>query len=215
MQVGTTGNVLLAVAYGVGYALCDRDSAVHWSWRACMTAVSVVLYVMSAHWDDGALLVLGVTILADLCDSHRDALGLTKCIIGTAVVGLMAGNPVVGVVDCGGWAPTLAATVLALVVPRRARGLPSVDALALVLAAVVPVDPAPHEACARVLGLWLVLYFNGDGPHRMALHKVVHLVVAPWPAACLVAMAQIGRVTQGLTPGGTGSGPGLAPTVLV
>ena len=193
MNVSITSNVLLALAYGVGYALCDRNSVVQWSWRAAMTTTSVVLYAMSSQWDNGALLVLGVAIATDLCDHHRDALGLTQCVIGTAVLGLMADTPMADV-DQGGWTPTLAASAMALLVPHRAVGLASLDALALVLAASVPVAPVPHEACARVLGLWLVLYFNGDAPHRMALHKVVHLVVAPWPAACLVAMTQIGEL---------------------
>ena len=219
MTVNGDGNVLLALAYGVGYALCDRNSAVQWAWRASMAFVSVVLYVMSGAWDHGALLVLAVAIVSDLCDGHRDALGLTQCLIGTAAVGLMVGSLGI-VVDLGEWLPTMTSVGMALLVPHRGGGLPSLDALAVVLAATVPVDPVPHEACARVLGLWLVLYWHGDAAHRVALHKVVHLVVAPWPAACVVAMAQIGLVTKGFglrrrSSATYGDGAGLAPTVMV
>ena len=219
MAAYADGNVLLALAYGVGYALCDRNSAVQWAWRASMTFVSVVLYVMSGAWDHGALLVLAVAIVSDLCDGHRDALGFAQCLIGTAAAGLMVGSSGI-VVDLGEWLPTMTSVGMALLVPHRGGGLPSLDALAVVLAATVPVDPVPHEACARVLGLWLVLYWHGDAAHRVALHKVVHLVVAPWPAACLVAMAQIGFVTDGFglrrrSSAACGDGAGLAPTVMV
>lgn len=215
MQVSVTSNVLLATAYGVGYALCDRNSAVQWAWRAAITLMSAMLYAMSDASDNGALLVLCVAILSDLCDNHRDALGLALCTIGPAVVGLMIGNPMADV-DQGGWIPTLAAASMALLVPHRPNGLPSLDAIAMVLAAVVPCVPEPHEACARVFGLCLVLYFNSNAPRCMPVHKTVHLMVAPWPAAGLVVMTQIGLVTEAFpTRSSTGSGTINATPVMV
>ncbi len=218
MQVDDTSNVLLALVYGAGYAFCDRNSVIQWSLRACMTAVSAVLYVRSPL-GDGVLLAVLVSIVSDLCDNHRDALGITQCVIGAAVVGFMTGDAG-HYVDRGGWAPTLASTCMALFVPHRAGGLPSLDAVALVLATVVPVFSSAHQALARVVGLWTVLYFYGNAPMCMPVHKVVYVVVSPWPAACVVAMAQIALVNDELVRrrgwfASSNSDTVLVPTVMV
>ena len=199
MQVSITSNVLLALGYAAGYALCDRNSVVQWAWRASITATSAVLYVTTDTSTDGALLlVLAVALATELCDGHRDAVGLTQCVFGTAVLGMMGGDAMADV-DQAGWVPIVVASVMALLVPSRVAGWPSVDALALVLAAVVPVNAALYEACFRVLGLWAVLVvmvYADDPPHGVPLYKLVYIVVTPWTVACLVGITQLAAVLQ-------------------
>ena len=196
------GNVLLASAYALGYAACDNRSLVQCLWRAFAAALAVTLYVAEA-FGGSPLLVLAVAVVTELCDNHRDALSLVVKLIGCVALG--SANK-----DQGGWAVIVAVVALALVLQCDAP-MPSMNAVALVITLLVsPFAPTP-EAAMRVLGLCWLMYAHRQHMPPLACHTVAYVVVAPWPVALIVALAQLALLAFNMRQKKLGA----APVVLV
>ena len=196
MTVNVTGDVLLAASYALGYGVCDSRSLMQWLCRASAVLVSCVLYVFLLFGDEAPVVLapaMVVVAVTDLCDNHRDAVSLLQRTVGTALLGCMnaAEFP-----SAGNWVATFVSAGMALLLDASSLPLPSADAVAVIMAAVAPARPEPWQSLVRLVLLCGIMFAHRDASHALNAYNLAHAVVAPLPAACAIALAQVMLVAR-------------------
>ena len=190
MWFESNSNVLLLVtAYAILYGCCEPQSLVQWFYRANTVVLAAVMYVLQNNqfsFHNVVVPILLVSVFADTCDHHTDAVSaLHRTLVITVIAQVHGFAQTQWVVSS---TMSLAFLVLHSIAQQPS---PGTNALAMYCALTMGKHVDFVEAFARCFGACGILCVHKKMHVPLQAYSVVHFFIAPWPVTCAIAMFQI------------------------